>query len=145
MSAGASRAKTETPERMLWAEIYVGGSMGLNRRSNRAGSAPTRASLAGKEALITATPLSAAELSFCEGFMERGKTFLGLVRGWKSGSEAPYLFKNYLIALGGGKAPASEHARLRFARANADYLSRLFGSEQTAEDILSALRLDHET
>jgi hypothetical protein len=84
--------------------------------------------------------ISAEELCFCEGFMERGKTFLSLIRGWKSGPESSYSFKNYLVALGDGKAPASEHAKLRFAQASADYFARLFGFEGTAEEVLAELR-----
>lgn len=86
--------------------------------------------------------VSAEELCFCEGYMERDRTFLSLIRGWKTGSEADQPLKNYLVTLGGGRAPASDHAERTFARATADYARRLLGSEWDPDDVLVELRSD---
>jgi hypothetical protein len=81
--------------------------------------------------------ISAEELFFCEGFMERGRSFISLIRGWKSGPTAPDTFKNYLVGLGGGKAPGSTHFERRFAEANAGYIARLLGKEISADEVLA--------
>ncbi len=84
--------------------------------------------------------VSAEELFFCEGFMEQGKSFLALIRGWKSGSRSNLPLKNYLIELGGGRAPGSKHFELRFAQANAENMRRMLGKEVSSESILDGLR-----
>ncbi len=83
--------------------------------------------------------VSAEELFFCEGFMEKGTSLLALVRGWKSGPMASAPLKNYLIARGGGHAPASEHFVRRFAEANVDYMSRMLGQQHSVESVLANL------
>jgi hypothetical protein len=80
--------------------------------------------------------VSAEELFFCEGFMQQGRTFLSLIRGWKSGPHPDLSFKNYLIELGNGRAPISEHCERRFAEFNVENMNRVLGLE---EDISSAL------
>jgi hypothetical protein len=84
--------------------------------------------------------VSAEELFFCEGFMQQGLTFLALVRGWKSGPHPDLSFKNYLIELGNGRAPISEHCERRFAEFNVENMNRVLGLE---EDITSALENMH--
>jgi hypothetical protein len=83
--------------------------------------------------------ISAEELFFCEGFMQIGTSFLALVRGWKSGPMANVSLKNYLIALGHGRAPGSEHFVRRFAEANVDYMSRMLGQQNSVESVLANL------
>jgi hypothetical protein len=80
--------------------------------------------------------VSAEELFFCEAFMQRGLSFLSLIRGWKSGADAALPFKNYLIVRGGGRAPGSEHFERRFAEATANYMRRLLNSDVTPDDVL---------
>jgi hypothetical protein len=84
--------------------------------------------------------VSAEELFFCEGFMQKGTSFLALLRGWKSGPMASAPLKNYLIVLGHGHAPGSEHFVRRFAEANVDYMSRMLGQQQSVESVLADLR-----
>jgi hypothetical protein len=84
--------------------------------------------------------VSAEELFFCEGFMQQGKSFLALIRGWKSGSRANLPLKNYLIELGHGHAPGSKHFELRFAEANAENMRRMLAKEVSAESMLEGLR-----
>jgi hypothetical protein len=84
--------------------------------------------------------VSADELFFCEGFMQKGTSFLALLRGWKSGPMANAPFKNYLIALGNGHAPASDHFVRRFAEANVDYMRRMLGQQHSVESVLANLR-----
>jgi hypothetical protein len=84
--------------------------------------------------------VSAEELFFCEGFMEKGTSLLALLRGWKSGPMASAPLKNYLIALGGGRTPGSKHFVRRFAEANVDYMSRMLGQQNTVESVLANLR-----
>jgi hypothetical protein len=86
--------------------------------------------------------VSAEELFFCEGFMQSGRSLVSLIRGWKSGPTRNLPFKNYLIALGGGRAPGSEHFERRFAEANADFMARMLGSNVTADDVLNHARDD---
>jgi hypothetical protein len=81
--------------------------------------------------------VSAEELFFCEGFMERRRSFISLIRGWKSGAERHGPFKNYLVRLGGGTAPGSTHFERRFAEANAGYIARLLGKELSADEVLA--------
>jgi hypothetical protein len=81
--------------------------------------------------------ISAEELFFCEGFMENGRSFISLIIGWKSGPAAPGRFKNYLVGLGGGKAPGSTHFERRFAEANAGCIGRLLGKEISADEVLA--------
>jgi hypothetical protein len=81
--------------------------------------------------------ISAEELFFCEGFMERGRSFLSLVRGWKSGPAGAGSFKNYLVRLGGGRAPGSAHFERRFAEANAGYITHLVGREVSVDEVLA--------
>jgi hypothetical protein len=71
--------------------------------------------------------VSAEELFFCEGFMQQGKSFLALIRGWKSGPHPDISFKNYLIELGGGRAPSSTHFEERYAQFHADIIARIAG------------------
>ena len=71
--------------------------------------------------------VSAEELVFCEGDMEQGRTLLSLLRHWKSDEYANLPFKNALIALGGGRAPASTHFERSFAEASATYMNNLLG------------------
>jgi hypothetical protein len=73
--------------------------------------------------------VSAEELFFCEGFMQQGRTFLSLVRGWKSGPYANVSFKNHLIAEGHGRAPSSDHFVRRFEEFNAENMHRVLGGE----------------
>jgi hypothetical protein len=84
--------------------------------------------------------VSAEELFFCEGFMEKGTSFLALVRGWKSGSMASAPLMNYLIALGRGHARGSKHFVRRFAEANVDYMSRMLGQQKSVESVLANIR-----
>lgn len=84
--------------------------------------------------------LSAEDLFFCEGFMQQGRSFLSLLRSWKSGSGARLPFKNHLVRLGGGRAPGSRHFERRFAEANAEYMRRLFGSNVTADEVLARVQ-----
>lgn len=84
--------------------------------------------------------VSAEELFFCEGFMQAGRSLVSLIRGWKSGPTGRVSFKNYLIKLGGGRAPGSDHFERRFAEANADYMARMLGSDVTADDVLNQAR-----
>ena len=81
--------------------------------------------------------LSAEELFFCEGFMQRGETFLSLISGWKRSPAAAHSFKNYLIEHGDGRAPGSDHFERRFAEALAEQRRLLFDSEKTVEEILA--------
>lgn len=81
--------------------------------------------------------LSAEELFFCEGFMQRGETFLSLISGWKRSPAAVHSFKNYLIERGGGRAPGSKHFERRFAEALSEQRRLLFESEKTVEEILA--------
>ncbi|MFI4989788.1 MAG: hypothetical protein ACHQHO_02570 [Solirubrobacterales bacterium] len=71
--------------------------------------------------------VSAEELFFCEGFMQQGKSFLALIRGWKSGPHPDISFKNYLIELGGGRAPSSTHFEKRYAQFHAEIIARIAG------------------
>lgn len=71
--------------------------------------------------------VSAEELFFCEGFMEQGRTFLALIRGWKSGPHRDLPFKNYLIEEGGGRAPSSRHFHDRFDQFHDAAINRLAG------------------
>lgn len=85
--------------------------------------------------------ISAEELFFCEGFMERGETLLGLVSGWKSDpAAAPHSFKNFLIEHGSGRAPGGEHFERRFAEAARERATRIFGKEESVDEILARLR-----
>jgi len=85
--------------------------------------------------------VSAEELFFCEGFMQQGETLLALISGWKSSpAAAPHSFKNYLIELGGGRAPGSDHFELRFAEAAAEQTKRIFGTEHDPAELLARLR-----
>lgn len=84
--------------------------------------------------------VSADELFFCEGFMQKGTSFLALLRGWKSGPMANAPFKSYLIALGNGHAPASDHFVRRFAEANVDYMRRMLGQQHSVESVLTDVR-----
>jgi len=87
--------------------------------------------------------ISAEELFFCEGFMEQGETLLGLVSGWKNDpAAAPHSFKNFLIEHGGGRAPGGEHFERRFAEAAGERAKRIFGKEESVEEILVRLRND---
>lgn len=61
--------------------------------------------------------------------MQKGTSFLAFMRGWKSGPMANAPLKNYLIALGHGHAPGSEHFVRRFAEANVDYINRMLGQQ----------------
>ena len=72
--------------------------------------------------------------------MEQGKSFLALIRGWKSGSRSNLPLKNYLIELGGGRAPWSKHLELRFGQTNAENMRRMLGKEVSAESILDGSR-----
>ncbi len=82
--------------------------------------------------------LSAEELFFCEGFMERGESFLALISGWKSDpGAAPHSFKNYLVEHGDGRAPGGKHFERRFAEAGVEQAKRLFGKDYSAEEILA--------
>ena len=80
--------------------------------------------------------VSAEDLVFCEGHMEQGRTFLSLIRSWKSGPRADLPFKHELVALGGGRAPGSTHFTRRFAEANADWVNKLLGEAVTPEQFL---------
>jgi hypothetical protein len=85
--------------------------------------------------------ISAEELFFCEGFMERGETLLGLISGWKNDPQsAPHSFKNFLIEHGDGRAPGGEHFERRFAEAAGERAKRIFGKEESVDDILIRLR-----
>ena len=85
--------------------------------------------------------VSAEELFFCEGFMERGESFLTLIAGWKSDpSASSHSFKNYLIEHGGGQAPGSKHFEHRYAEASAEQFRRLFGKEVSPDEVLARAR-----
>jgi hypothetical protein len=85
--------------------------------------------------------VSAEELFFCEGFMERGESFLALISGWKSDpSSAQHSFKNYLIEHGDGRAPGGKHFEQRFAEAAAEQAKRLFGKDHSAAEVLAQTR-----
>lgn len=85
--------------------------------------------------------VSAEELFFCEGFMERGESFLALISGWKSDpASAPHSFKNYLIEHGEGRAPGGKHFEQRFAEAGAEQAKRLFGKDYSAAEVLARTR-----
>jgi hypothetical protein len=84
--------------------------------------------------------VSSEELFFCEGIMQEGKSFLALIRGWKSGKKANLPLKNHLIELGGGKAPGSKHFERRFAEANAEYISRMLGKQTSVESVLANMQ-----
>jgi hypothetical protein len=71
--------------------------------------------------------VSAEDLFFCEGFMQQGRTFLSLVRGWKRGPYANMSFKNHLIAEGRGRAPSSDHFVRRFEEFNTENMRRVLG------------------
>jgi hypothetical protein len=81
------------------------------------------------ERIGTLSIVSAEELFFCEGFMQQGRSFLALIRGWKSGPYPELSFKNYLIELGGGRAPSSRHFKARHAQFEAENMNRILGSE----------------
>lgn len=78
--------------------------------------------------------VSAEDLFFCEGFMQYGRTFLSLVRGWKSGPYAAMSFKNFLIAEGSGRAPSSAHFVGRFKEFNDENLQRVLGRGPSPRD-----------
>jgi hypothetical protein len=80
--------------------------------------------------------VSAEDLVFCEGHMQQGRTLLSLLRSWKSGVGANRPFKNELIALGGGRAPASGYFERRFAEASAEYMNKVIGGAVTADRVL---------
>ncbi len=81
--------------------------------------------------------LSAEELFFCEGFMQRGETFLNLISGWKRSPGSAHSFKNYLIERGNGRAPGSDHFKRRFAEALVEQGHLLFDSKKTVEEVLA--------
>jgi hypothetical protein len=76
--------------------------------------------------------VSAEELFFCEGFMQQGRTFLSLIRGWKTGPYPDISFKNHLIAEGHGRAPSSDHFVRRFEEFNAENMRRVLGQHVEA-------------
>lgn len=85
--------------------------------------------------------ISAEELFFCEGFMEKGESFLTLIAGWKHDPEAaPHSFKNFLIERAGGRAPGGEHFEVRFAEAAGEQAKRIFGREESVDQVLARLR-----
>jgi hypothetical protein len=84
--------------------------------------------------------VSAEELFFCEGFMQQGRTFLSLIRGWKSGPYPDLSFKNHLIQEGRGRAPSSEHLERRFAEFNVDNMNRVLGRKEDLETALEKMR-----
>lgn len=85
--------------------------------------------------------ISAEELFFCEGMMERGATFVSLISGWKSDPvAASQSLKNHLIERSGGRAPGSAHFDLVAAEAFAEEGRRLFGSDKTPAEILASMR-----
>ena len=84
--------------------------------------------------------VSAEELFFCEGFMQQGRTFLSLIRGWKGGPYPDLSFKNHLIEEGRGRAPSSEHLERRFAEFNVDSMNRVGGGEEDLETTLEKMR-----
>jgi hypothetical protein len=85
--------------------------------------------------------ISAEELFFCEGMMERGASFLSMISGWKSDPvAASQSLKNHLIERAGGRAPGSAHFDLVAAEAFAEQGRRLFGSDKTAAEILASMR-----
>jgi len=87
--------------------------------------------------------ISAEELFFCEGFMERGETLLGLISGWKRDPDSSsHSFKNYLIEHGDGRAPGGEYFERRFAEASGERAKRLFGKDESVDEILAQLRGD---
>ena len=84
--------------------------------------------------------VSAEELFFCEGFMQQGRTFLSLIRGWKTGAHPDLSFKNHLIEEGHGRAPSSEHLERRFAEFNVENMNRVLGLEEDQETALEEMR-----
>jgi hypothetical protein len=80
--------------------------------------------------------VSAEDLFFCEGHMEQRRPLLSLLRSWKSGAGANRPFKNELIVLGGGRAPASSYFERRFAEATAVYMNKVIGGAVTPEVVL---------
>jgi hypothetical protein len=85
--------------------------------------------------------ISAEELFFCEGMMERGASFLSLISGWKSDPvAASQSLKNHLIERAGGRAPGSAHFDLVAAEAFAEQGQRLFGSDKGPAEILASMR-----
>jgi hypothetical protein len=84
--------------------------------------------------------VSAEELFFCEGFMQQGRTFLSLIRGWKSGPHPDLSFRNHLIEEGRGRAPSSEHLERRFAEFNVENMNRVLGREEDLETALEKMR-----
>jgi len=84
--------------------------------------------------------VSAEDLFFCEGFMQQGRTFLSLIRGWKSGRYPDISFKNHLIEEGRGRAPSSEHLERRFAEFNVENMNRVLGGEADLETALEKMR-----
>ena len=83
--------------------------------------------------------VSAEELTFCEGFAQRGRTFFSLAHGWKASPGSRQSFKNYLIELGGGTAARSDHADEMFARSTAERAKRIFGKDYDPEDVRQRL------
>lgn len=86
--------------------------------------------------------VSAEDLFFCEGFMQQGRSFLSLIRGWRSGRDARHSFKNSLIDLGGGRAPGSDHFERRYSEALSLYVKRLLGQDVSPEAFLEHGRCD---
>lgn len=85
--------------------------------------------------------ISAEELFFCEGMMERGTSFLSLISGWKSDPVAAnQSLKNHLVDRAGGRAPGAAHFDLVAAEAFAEQGRRLFGSDKGAAEILAMMR-----
>ena len=78
---------------------------------------------------------------FCEGFLEQGETLLGLISGWKHDPEsAPGSFKNFLIEHGDGRAPGGEHFERCFAETAEELAKRIFGKDESVDDILIQIR-----
>jgi hypothetical protein len=92
------------------------------------------------ERIGTLSIVSAEELFFCEGFMQRGRSFLALIRGWKSGPHPELSFKNHLIEEGNGRAPSSEHFERRFAQFNVENMNRVRSREDDLETALENMR-----
>ncbi len=92
------------------------------------------------ERIGTLSVISAEELFFCEGFMQQGRSFLALIRGWKSGPHPELSFKNHLIEEGNGRAPSSEHFERRFAQFNVENMNRVLGREDDLETALENMR-----
>jgi hypothetical protein len=72
--------------------------------------------------------------------MEQGRTFLALIRGWKSGPHADLSFKNHLIELGNGRAPIAEHCERRFAEFNVENVNRVLGLHEDIDTALEKMR-----